>query len=385
VTAVSSTAEAADEATKQEEDESPQKQTPVKKSSSVGHTRWVESSPTAAASKAEGEGADADAAPATLSLHEEVRRQAEIALREAQAAAAASAKLGVVASKTPIAKAAAVPGDGPSTTTLTGGFISSAVFSGKKSGYVFKRGDLGVGYYIDAKYAVPKEVISVTSTAPPTVNVPAVAAAVAVAPVEHMLFPFECRQTKPALALIVEVPNIDKASLRVEFEPHLVRVTFRAFADVPVEGSGASSIGAIQYGSVLRLRENECPGGLDVSLCRYDAQKKNLAIVLTKAQAKYWHSSAEKRDAAAKVAAGESKSGDVTSDEARSLFQVEPVVSVVTAADGLPPPPPQAATVTPAAESSIANNADTTKALKALESTIQAMQFSSSDALFELD
>lgn len=355
-----------------EEGESAQKRSTPAKKASVGHGRWVESSPVGSKSS--------EAAAEGLSLHEEVKRQAELALREAQSTAAATRGAPSVAA---VAKATA-PVAANSTTSVppelpTGHFIASSSFGGKKSGYVFQRGDEGVGYYLDKRDPIKpatREAAPVAATAEPT---PAPVAA----PLQP--FPFECRQTKPALALIVEVPNIDKASLSVEFGAYSVRVSFKAFADIPVEGSASTSVGAVLYGAILQLRELDCPGGLDASLCRFDAQKQNLAIVLTKAQAQFWHSSADQREAV--VSAGESKSGDITSDETRSLFQVVPYVPTTAAktfepVEALSPPP--AAIHNVAAQTSSAN-AEAAKALKALESSIQAMQFSSSDALFELD
>jgi len=365
----------------EEQADGDKRSTPAKKAASVGHGRWVESSP------AGKDPADGDAPEKALSLHEEIKRQAEIALREAQAAAVA-AKTAAPAVRAPTAKATAPAATSVATATLvpalaTGDFIPSTSFAGRKVGYVFKKGDQGVGYYVDAKNA-PMPPVAPAATAA-AMEAPVPPPAPVLAAVQYAPFPFECRQTKPALALIVEVPHIDKASLRVEFESHSVRVSFRAFADVPVEGAETSSVGAVLYGSVLQLREADCPGGLDASLCRFDAQKQNLAIVLTKALPQFWHSSAEKREAVA--AAGESKSGDVTSDETRSLFTTIPFTSQTaqksTPSTGSLPPPPAAAQKQAAPAS--AANAEAEKALKSLESTIQAMQFSSSDALFELD
>ena len=369
--------------------------TPAKKSS-VGHGRWVESP----ASSGTASGAAAPVESEGLSLHEEIKRQAEIALREAQAAAkAAPAKTAPL----PAAVATAAPPTAPVANTpaagsLGGDFIPCTSFNGKRAGYVFKRGDQGVGYYVDAKYAAKAPAPAAVTPSVAATSAPAVSAPVPPV-VEHLPFPFECRQTKSALAIIVEVPNIDKASLRVEFETHSVSVSFRAFADVPVEGSTLTStttVGAVQYGAVLQLRQEDSPGGLDISLCRFDAQKQNLAIVLTKAQAQFWHcsstadnSSTENREAV--LADGESKSGDATSDETRRLLRVMPIsggltlstdASATTASstETLPPPPAPVPT-----QKANAANAEVAKALKSLESTIQVMQFSSSDALFELD
>ena len=365
---------------------SPQKPSTPAKKSSVGHGRWVESP----ASSSTASNAIAPVESEGLSLHEEIKRQAEIALREAQAAAKAAPLLAAVATVAPPTAPVATT---PASASLEGDFIPCISFGGKKAGYVFKRGDQGVGYYVDTKYSAKAPAPAAAAVTPSVAATSAPAVAAPVPPVvEHLHFPFECRQTKSALAIIVEVPNIDKASLRVEFENHSVHVSFRAFADVPVEGSTLTStttVGAVQYGAVLQLRQEDCPGGLDISLCRFDAQKQNLAIVLTKAQSQFWHcssnadnSSTENRDAV--LADGESKSGDATSDETRHLLRVIPIsgASATTAAstEALPPPPAPVLT-----QKSNAANAEVAKALKSLESTIQVMQFSSSDALFELD
>lgn len=353
--------------------------TPVKKFS-AGHSRWVEKTPPAGTTDAE---SATEAAAPPLSLKEEVQRQAEIALQQAQQAAAKAAleaknapppagpKVTTAPSVVPVAAAAPTaiaPVDGQE-------FIASATFAGKRAGYVFKRGDKGQGYYLAAQSptrASPAK--AAPAQASPVIT--KAETAVSVVPTAHKAFPFECRQTKQALAVIIEVSHIDKASVQIDFQAYSVSVSFRAFADA----TGGKGVSTVQYGCVLQLNCADCPAGLDASLCRFDAADHNMALVLTKALPGYWHNSKTSKTNSAGSAAGESKAGDFASEEAHGLLEVLPFTAPPEAAVSQTNAP----SPTQSAAASLAN-AEANKALKALESSIQSLQFSSSDALFELD
>jgi hypothetical protein len=176
--------------------------------------------------------------------------------------------------------------------------------------------------------------------------------------------------------------------VKVAFHTHAAHITFRAFVDM--DAASEVKIGRALYGAVLHITEASCPGGFDVSKCRFDVAEKNMAIVLTKLLPAYW--SAAGVDAAA--AQGESKSCD-GDQSAMGLLQVLPYTEPSpTAVTSTPAPPAQktdrgtaseAAQKAKSPEPAKSVRAEDAKAVKALEGAMQALQFSSSDALFELD
>lgn len=335
----------------------PAQMTPAKKSS-VGHGRWV-SSPegtTAAAVSTAGE----DGAEPPLSLHEQIKRQAEAALAQAKAAAAVAPS--VPASKVPAAApkdAAPAPASNDVPVDNSVDFIPADSFAGRKAGFAFKRGDQGVGYYRDLKQHRP--------AARPETTVAKTGATAE----EHHLFPYECRQTKHAVAVVVQVPSIDLNSVEVSFQPFAVHVAFRAFVD----GDAPGKVESRQYGAVFSLPETQCAPGLDVPRCRYDVANQNMAIVLTKQVPRYW--------SGATVAATttESKSGELDED-AMSLLLVAKYVR--PAADNANSSVPESSSAVKPTQTKT-GDPEEAKTVKALESAMQALQFSSADALFELD
>jgi HSP20 family molecular chaperone IbpA len=336
------------------------------KKSSVGHGRWVGGGNEAPSSAAVDV---ADEAP--LSLHEQIKRQAEAALAQAKAEAAAAPKV----AKAEAPAVVAAPAAPRATTAVTGSdedFVPAQAFAGRKAGFVFKRGDQGVGYYRDQKQRVANE------SAPASVAASSAAvAAPAASSTEYSRFPYECRQTKHALAMIVQVPSIDTNSVQVTFLPYAVHVAFRAFVD----GDAPGKIESQQYGAVFTLSETQCAGGLDVSRCRYDAANHNMALVLTKQVAQYW--SAGAAEGAAHTTT-ESKSGELDEDAMR-LLKPTPYAQPPSSAKAAATPTTAAeASPKPVAPTKVAKPEEV-RAVKALENAMQALQFSSADALFELD
>ena len=350
---------------------SPKKSTPAKKAS-AGHSRWVEGAAAEAITPSASDGVPAStpAAGSGLSLHEEIKRQAEIAVREAKLVAATASRK---PTDTPVTAAPVTASKLPETITSASveqsgaAFIPAAKFEGRRAGYFFKRGEQGVGYYRDAKLSSPSQQ-PVQSATP--ASVPAVSKATATSEVlaaTYDIFPFACRQTKQALAVIVQVPHIDPTSVRVTFLECAIHVAFRAFADATA--ASENKLRAVQYGAVLRLPTDLCPGGLDVAQCRHDTASQNMALVLTKRLPQYWARSTDKTDAQI-----ETKSG-FSDEDAQNLLQVEVYVQ----------PPAPAVEVATSVRASKVENTEQTKTVKDLENAMQSLQFSSSEALFELD
>jgi len=205
------------------------------------HQRWVS-------------GASEEEQKQAQLLKEEIRRQAEEALKAPPipppSAAPASAQV-----KLPPVPAAPVP-------VIINGepFVASSSFAGKKEGYVFKRGEQGVGYYHDAKPTVAQEKAEVTATKRDTKSV-------------GKEFPFEFRQTPKAIAVLIQVPGIDPTSVSISYETRVTHVQFRT-------------------DETLYALDLVASQDLDIDSCHKDVQPKNLCLVLVKKSEGIWDESA---------------------------------------------------------------------------------------------
>lgn len=189
-------------------------------------------------------------------LKEEIKLKAEKARLEQQSAIS-----------NPIPKKAAVV-DLPASVPAPSGegtpdFSPSAAFTGKRPGCVFKRGDKGVGYYVDTPQlaAVSGSLHQLQQSA-------------AAESTKHFLF--EARQTLGAVAVLVQVPAIDPATVTVSFHKRLVQVKFAS--------SGGSEGKKIWHsGDLVPL------GDLDAAACRFDIVQRNMVLVLTKQDEAQWN------------------------------------------------------------------------------------------------
>jgi len=131
------------------------------------------------------------------------KRRAAAAAAEAEALQAATDRvLEQAAATTAVADAAAVA------PRLEGEFVATAAFGGPRLGYVFKKGDRGLGYYADAKEAskykqqldahTPQPAAAPTAT--PAATSAAAAAVAAPAVTEPKPAPDPPVESKPALA-----------------------------------------------------------------------------------------------------------------------------------------------------------------------------------------
>jgi len=314
----------------------------------VSHSRWVGSKDSISTGESKEEAGEVQK---PMSLKEEIMLQAERAVKEAEAAKATTASKPVQVEKKSLASVA------PPSSASEQVFQAAAKFAGKREGYVFQRGDSGVGYYSDPATR-PKEPLapepSLDTVLPPPAPKMTKSESKTTPSGEAAKFSYACRQTKAALAVIVQVPNIDPTSVRIEFKPHRVSVAFQS--------SGASQ----SYACDLVLSADCCPGGLSAQLCTYDVAAQNMALVLTKQVPGYWHTTQEERQ-------DESKNVDLDSTEAGALVSAQPYTNSVVRA------------VVKDSRDKVSADAAVAKALQSYEKTIKIMQFDNNDALFELD
>jgi hypothetical protein len=233
------------------------------------HGRWVEG-------KQESE--------SSRQLAEEVRKKAKEARDEAEAS-----KLLLPTPPSPApAVVAPVTGEGDQSEGK-GDFFPAAVFVGRKVGYVFKRGDKGLGYYLDpfrhetpAPSSLPLAAAPISSPARvPVAPLPSsLAVAAGAGAGEHQSFLFEFRQTKEAVAVIVQVPGIIESSVDLHFGPRSFDLYFKAVAAGDSSGEGRRLVEHSQGFDLF--------GEVQVERCRYDVATQNLVVLLHKLQPEYW-------------------------------------------------------------------------------------------------
>jgi hypothetical protein len=237
------------------------------------------------------------------------------------------------------------PGPGPSAPVgplpTPPSFTPSTAFTGKKEGLVFQKGQHGMGYYADSTDSTPLPPtphpvpISPTSTATPNAPKTAVTTSSTNTPGSpSKSCPFDYKQTKQAIAVLIQVPDILVDSVTVSFgdstaevefralgsdsriskddhvnptissDPSLARITsINTIANSSAAGTASGSASAsgkdeANTSNQLNSRQNRstilyrfvlaCSGRLSKSLCKYDVASINMVIVLTKQEEGYW-------------------------------------------------------------------------------------------------
>ena len=145
-------------------------------------------------------------------------------------------------------------------------FIKQPKFAGHKKGYVFKNGEHGVGYYLDKRYTAPQKPVTAACDSS------ASTAASIVANKDVDVIPFDFRQTKQAVSMIINVPNILADTVKFHCSENIVNIKFEA-----IDG-----------------KERQLYAGgwsvatpLDSSKCTFDVAAKNMAVVLMKRADEY--------------------------------------------------------------------------------------------------
>jgi PIH1 CS-like domain len=232
------------------------------------------------------------------------------------------------------------PGPGPSAPVgplpTPPSFTPSSAFTGKKEGLVFQKGQHGMGYYADSTHSTPLPPtphpvpISPTSSATPNAPKTAVTTSTTNNPGSpSKSCPFEYKQTKQAIAVLIQVPDILVDSVTVSFGDSTAEVEFRALGSdsrvskddhvnptissdpslaritsintIANSASGSASASGKEEANTsnqLNSQQNRstvlyrfvlaCSGRLSKSLCKYDVASINMVIVLTKQEEGYW-------------------------------------------------------------------------------------------------
>lgn len=229
-------------------------------SSNKSHSRWVSAETDRQMPKVGG-----------IGLLEEVRTKAHQAVKDAAAASHTEVLSKIEPSNTP--KLTHEQNLSPSTSAH---FQASGQFLGRRTGFVFRNGDEGVGYYLDHR-AMQQDSSFCSMEVSPVVAV-TIASSTTDNAISPRSFPATAQQTRSALAVLVGVAHIVSNSVRIAFRQYSVDISFQAICPLGEE----SRSGKVPYGMRLTLVSERCPGGLDPQRCHHDVAAGNMALVLTK-------------------------------------------------------------------------------------------------------
>lgn len=298
---------------------SPEKAKIVNKNK-VEHDRWVEKKVTEVSSSIANP--EEEELSESKKLYQEVQKQAELAkkkLAEQQAQLQAIDKKAEVETKKETSKAknatsTKTPENKPTVEEVDPNapvFIESSSFKGRKNGYVFKRGDEGLGYYLDKASHSKKDEekktddskansstmsttaeasqqpnnlghkTKVTSTRGSTTNTSTAASAATTEEktITFESFPYQAQQNKDTIALLIQVPQIVSSSVKVHVpDSYSLEVSFEIVDE------------STPFGMCFSLDRKLCVQGVDAKQMKYDVASKNMIIVLGKTQRDaVWH------------------------------------------------------------------------------------------------
>ena len=220
-------------------------------------------------------------------------------------------------------------------------FTPCKIFEGQKDGFIFKRGALGQGYYLDdskSSLLLPTPLpssthstLSQSSSPSPSLSL---SPSLQSSPLNYTSkpCPLEFRQTKQAIAVLIQISGILLDSATVSFNEYMVDIEFRALGsdsrifddesthvnpiiassacvarltgnntainansilnktetlDISIKSSSQERIDltdlyGIRLTSLVRLNKN---------LCKYDIASKNMVLVLTKDEEGFYEES----------------------------------------------------------------------------------------------
>ena len=101
---------------------------------------------------------------------------------------------------------------------VSGDYTSSSSFQGKKTGYVFRKGSKGLGYYKDK---------AMLAAASKKANPGAAETASASNSSYDGNDKFEYRQSEKSVTILIQVPGIDAGTVSADFKPRSIKVTFK--------------------------------------------------------------------------------------------------------------------------------------------------------------
>lgn len=148
-------------------------------------------------------------------------------------------------------------------------FIPSSGYVGSKSGYVFKTGSKGLGYYVDSKDAISSDsIISTSSSSSTRGSVDNLSGS---NNNSNTTIPYTARQNISTLAIIIDIKNIDKSATEVIYNESKL--------DVHIKDS---------TGKVFEIGFDIVGGTIDNRQSSHDIAPENMAIILVKTKEQYW-------------------------------------------------------------------------------------------------
>lgn len=178
-------------------------------------------------------------------------------------------------------------------------YIECASFMGRKLGYVFKRGDEGLGYYLDKKSStaaaaaadssdvdtklsktaeasqLPSNLGHKTKVTSSRNTTTAKATSTTTLSIVYQEFKFDIQQNKDTVAFLFQVANIIPTSVQLSIDTFELSVSFAV-----LDSENATS--KKHYGMTFQLDEKICIGGLDAKQAKHDIASKNMVLVVTK-------------------------------------------------------------------------------------------------------
>ena len=165
-------------------------------------------------------------------------------------------------------------------------FIPSGTYVGTKKGYVFKKGDEGLGYYIDGGDKSSKESLIIDSLDSMDISKSLVDYSKidkenknANKCMSWNKFDFQFRQTKEAIAMIIDVKCIIAESVQIDFSSKSFDVYFAA-----VESSDAKD----EKKTIDYALSFDCMKELDIPACKFDVATQNMVVLLQKKVHEFW-------------------------------------------------------------------------------------------------
>jgi hypothetical protein len=161
-------------------------------------------------------------------------------------------------------------------------FLPSTSFNGAKAGYVFKRGEDGVGYYVDEK----AQFLNLHTTPLPS-PLPPVTTTAVVAPLDSQRvlreMPFDVQHNDDTVSFLFQVKGIVPDSVQVSVLPFSCSVRFQALS-ADNKDNDSNDQGLLHFGREFVLDERQCVGGFDVSKHRHSVAVTNMVLVISKGE-----------------------------------------------------------------------------------------------------
>ena len=264
------------------------------------HSRWLH-------------GSNADEVEEARRRSEELAKEVRESAEKAKAMAiAAGGSLAPVVATTQSKPSSITPSSPPGVADEDGTFMPCATFSGRRVGYVFKKGVKGMGYYLDtvtvasnttgktkaqtvgtASSSSPTQTSTVQKTATVTPTPTNASVAGSESDALPLAFPFEYRQTPSSIAVLVQVPGIVADSAKVIFRATSVEVSFQAAAAAAAAASKANSNDGDSNNNSNHLTTYNLKlvvhgGFLELPRCKYDVAAKNMVLALAKREEGLW-------------------------------------------------------------------------------------------------